>query len=161
MIQTCAVWKRRGGGRNIEPSGGDEAVKAALDQLIEAHHDAAAHITHGQSEGGEATRAEGAAGTLLQLEDVVYLKGIHRRVSQHLNLITYLRPDVATIRLKPNDARRYMISARPEDAFKSMQSLSLTLDPPAKELQVTRTTQLMGEEITLKFVEPRILMTRN
>lgn len=137
---------------------GDEAVKAALDQLIEAHHDAAAHITHGQSEGGEATRAEGAAGTLLQTEDVVFEGDSSKGVAASEPII-YLRPDVATIRLKPNDARRYMISARPEDAFKSMQSLSLTLDPPVKELQVTRTTQLMGEEITLKFVEPRILMT--
>src|SRR5438105_2665980 len=34
---------------------GDEAVKAALDQLIEAHHEAASHVAHGQTQVGEAT----------------------------------------------------------------------------------------------------------
>jgi hypothetical protein len=35
---------------------GDEAVKAALDQLIEAHHDAATHVYPGHFEPGDAAR---------------------------------------------------------------------------------------------------------
>src|SRR2546427_11588801 len=130
---------------------GDEAVKAALDQLIEAHHEAATHAAHGQSEGGEATRTVGG-GTLVQTEDVVVEGDSSTGVSASEPILC-LRPDVATIRLKPNDARRYMIASRPEIASKSLESLSLTVDPPVKELQVARTSQLTGEEITLKFVE--------
>lgn len=49
---------------------GDEAVKAALDQLIEAHHDAASHAAYGKTQGGEANLSEGTSGTLVQTEDV-------------------------------------------------------------------------------------------
>src|SRR6266550_3433658 len=35
---------------------GDEAVKAALDHLIEAHHEAAPHASHGHTEKGESSR---------------------------------------------------------------------------------------------------------
>src|SRR5438552_7220779 len=50
---------------------GDEAVKAALDQLIEAHHEAAPHASHGTTQGGEASRSEVGSGTLTQTEHVV------------------------------------------------------------------------------------------
>lgn len=132
---------------------GDEAVKAALDQLIEAHHEAASHPSHGHSEGGEATRAEGASGMLPQGQDVVVEADSSEGEAASEPTIN-LRPDVATIRLKPNDARRYVVSARPESAFKSLESMSLTVDPPIKEMQVTRTSQAASEEITLQFVEP-------
>ncbi len=65
-----------------------------------------------------------------------------------------LRPDVTTIRLKPNDARRYFVFANPESAWKTVESMAVTLDPPVKELQITRTTQIAGEEVTLQFVQP-------
>ncbi len=35
--------------------------------------------------------------------------------------------------------------------------MALTFDPPVKELQATRTSQLIGEEVTLKFAEPEDL----
>src|SRR5262249_37606385 len=69
-----------------------------------------------------------------------------------------LRPDVATIRLKPNDARRYIIHPTPEDLWTVRESMALTFDPPVKELQVTRISQLSGEEVTLQFVEPEGLI---
>src|SRR6267378_2953513 len=50
---------------------GDEAVKAALDQLIEAHHDAASHANHGHQETGESTREPGVTGGLVQTQQVV------------------------------------------------------------------------------------------
>lgn len=132
---------------------GDEAVKAALDQLIESHHDAASHAAHGKTQGGEANISEGMSGTVAQTEDVVVeaetsigLAGSEPTLS--------LRPDVTTIRLKPNDARRYLVFAKPEFAWKTLESMALTLDPPVKELQVTRTSQIAGEEITLQFAQP-------
>src|SRR5574341_419052 len=50
---------------------GDEAVKAALDQLIEAHHEASAHVTHGHKQVGEASREEAVAGGLVQTQEEI------------------------------------------------------------------------------------------
>jgi hypothetical protein len=132
---------------------GDEAVKAALDQLIDAHHDAAPHPSHGKSQGGEANRTEGTPGTLAQTENVVVETDAPVGVPATEPTLS-LRPDVTTIRLKPNDARRYVVFANPEESWKTLESMAVTLDPPVKEFQITRTSQIAGEEITLQFVQP-------
>jgi hypothetical protein len=129
---------------------GDEAVKAALDSLIESHHQAASHASHGQSEGGESTRQEGVEGSLVQTQDVVTAaeSGVHGSEP-----VLQLRPDVVTIRLKPNESRRLTIHTRPDSAWKDVEAMGITFDPPVKELQVARSAQLAGEELTLKFDE--------
>lgn len=132
---------------------GDEAVKAALDQLIEAHHDAAQHVGHGHTQAGDAARDEGAPGSLIQTRDVV-IEGDQSTGKPATEPVLNLRPDVATIRVKPNDDRRFTIYPKPEAAWKVLESMALTFDPPMKELQVTRVSQLAGEEVTLRFVEP-------
>src|SRR5437868_14123467 len=50
---------------------GDEAVKTALDQLIEAHHDTANRVKHGMNQPGQQTRMDGSVGPLEQLQSVV------------------------------------------------------------------------------------------
>ena len=132
---------------------GDEAVKAALDQLIEAHHEAAPHASHGTTQGGEASRSEVGSGTLTQTEHVV-VKTDTAVGAPATEPTLSLRPDVTTIRLKPNDARRYLIFANPEESWKTLESMAVTLDPPVKEFQITRTSQIAGEEVTLQFVQP-------
>lgn len=131
---------------------GDEAVKAALDQLIEAHHDAAAHTDHGHSQTGVETRQEGAAGALVQRQDIV-LTADPKVGVEGSEPVLIVRPDIATIRLKPNDARRIAVYSKPDAAWKLLETMVVTLDPPLKELQVTRTSQITGEEVELKFVE--------
>lgn len=131
---------------------GDEAVKAALDQLIESHHEAAAHAAHGHNEGGEASRSEGTEGTLSQTQEVV-IPGDASVGVPASDPVLNLRPDLATIRLKPNEPRRYLIHPTPDNFWKTLESLALTFDPPVKELQVTRVSQLSGEEVTLQFGE--------
>src|SRR6266545_7924718 len=132
---------------------GDEAVKAALDQLIEEHHDAASHAGHGHIQAGDASRKEGAAGSLIQTENVVIAAdaSVGTAASEP---VLQLRPDIATVRLKPNDVRRFTICSKPEPDWKALESMALTFGPPVKELQVTRTSQINGEEVALKFVEP-------
>lgn len=131
---------------------GDEAVKAALDQLIEAHHDAAARAAHGQTQGGEASRAEGSTGTLQQSQDVVVEADSSVGVAASEPTLN-MRPDVTALRLKPNEPKRCLIFAKPESAWKTMESMVITVDPPIKELQITRISQFGGEEVALKFVE--------
>ena len=135
---------------------GDEAVKAALDQLIEAHHDAASHPTHGHDQGGEESRDEGSSGSLEQAQSVVISSNLQIGIAAS-DPVLAIKPDISTIRLKPNEARRFLISPRPETAWKALETMALTFDPPVKELQVTRTSQLTGEEVALKFVEPEDL----
>lgn len=132
---------------------GDEAVKAALDQLIEAHHDEAMQIDHGHVQPGEASRQDGESGSLLQSQAVV-VEGDSSLGVLASDPVLQLRPDVATIRLKPNDARKWLIHTRPESSWQALESHSLTLDPPLKEMLVTRTSQALGEEVSLMFVQP-------
>jgi hypothetical protein len=132
---------------------GDEAVKAALDQLIEEHHDAALHIDHGRTQAGDASRKEGAPGSLVQAQDAVTVADPSAGPAGSEPVLT-VRPDLATLRLKPNDVRRFQIYPQPESAWKALESMTLTFDPPVKELQVTRTSQILGEEVALRFAEP-------
>jgi hypothetical protein len=132
---------------------GDEAVKAALDQLIEAHHEAASHFDHGHSQAGQVSRQDGVAGDLVQTQDVI-VEGDTSIGVAGSEPVLLMRPDIATIRLKPNEARRFLVHARPDGAWSKVETMALTFDPPVKELQVVRTTQLEGEEVTLNFVEP-------
>jgi hypothetical protein len=131
---------------------GDEAVKAALDQLIEAHHDLASHIHHGHTQPGEVTRDDETSGTLMQSQDVV-IEGDSSVGVLAAEPVLLVRPDVATIRLKPNERRRFVVYPRPESVWKAVASHVVTIDPPVKELQVTRTSQMSGEEVALTFVE--------
>jgi hypothetical protein len=132
---------------------GDEAVKAALDQLIEAHHDAGPHLDHGHAQPGDASRQDGASGSLLQSQSVV-IDGDSSLGVLASEPVLQLRPDVATIRLKPNETRNLVIHTRPESSWGALDSHALTLDPPLKEMLVTRTSQPLGEEVALKFVQP-------
>jgi len=131
---------------------GDEAVKAALDQLIQAHHDAAAHVGHGHSQAGDVSRDEASVGPLLQSTDAV-VPGDSSVGVPAFDPVLQMRPDVATIRLKPNEIRLLVILARPEDAWSGLEHFSVTFDPPVKELQVVRTSQISGEQVALMFAE--------
>ena len=130
---------------------GDEAVKAALDQLIEAHHEAASHISVGENQPG----GDQPSGPTSEdhTQEVVVQDQSNVGVSASAPILA-MRPELATIRLRPNDWRRFLIYPKPESAWKTLENMTITFDPPVKELQVTRTTQLVGEEVALKFVEP-------
>src|SRR5690348_10981200 len=82
---------------------GDEAVKAALDQLIESHHQAADHPSHGHSERGQSTRQEGIDGALRQTQDAITEDEVGKTGSEP---VLQISPEVASIRLKPNEPRR-------------------------------------------------------
>lgn len=132
---------------------GDEAVKSALDQLIEAHHDAAAHVDHGHTQPGDESRDEGSTGTLEQSTTVI-VEADPLTGTAGDDPVLAIRPDLSAIRLKPNEDRRVVIAAKPEPKWKNLQTLAVTFDPPVKELQAVRTSQLVGEELSLKFAEP-------
>jgi hypothetical protein len=132
---------------------GDEAVKAALDQLIESHHDTGTRTDPGQTQPGEEARRDGLGGPLVQSQSVV-LDGNASIGDPASDPVILLRPDIVTIRIKPNETRRCQIHSRPDEAWKTLDAMAVTFDPPVKEMIVTRTPQLFGDEIALKFAEP-------
>lgn len=132
---------------------GDEAVRSALDQLIEAHHDAAEHVRHGHIEAGQSSREDNPAGSLQQTSDVV-IEADRATGSPASGPVLQLRPDVLTVRLRPNEARSFLVATKPSDAWKDVETLAITFDPPVKELQVTRSARTDGEEVSLIFAVP-------
>jgi hypothetical protein len=131
---------------------GDEAVKAALDQLIESHHEASTHIGLGASQAGLSVGISRDGGVLINQPVVGESENPNEPSTAYP--ILKMNPDIATIRIKPDEERRFMLSPVPESSWKSVETLTVTVDPPIKELQISRTTQAIGEEVKLLFVEP-------
>lgn len=130
---------------------GDEVVKSALDQLIEAHHEAAERSDHGSAQPGKETRQAGTDGNLDQSQDVVVDASTGPAADEP---VLRMKPDVSTIRLKPSIERKFAIGARPTDAWKKVTALGVTFDPPVKELQVVRKAALDSTEVQLVFAPP-------
>jgi hypothetical protein len=132
---------------------GDEVVKAALDQLIQEHHDMASHVEHGHVQPGEASRQVGPDGKLLQSQDVV-VPGDSTLGASASGPFLAMRPDVATIRLKPKETRKVTFGSKPEADWGLVEKVGLTFDPPVKELRVAQTVQINGSDFELNFDEP-------
>src|ERR1035437_8416158 len=103
-------------------------------------------------EAGEPTRDESIPTGNLDQSKISVVEG--RTGEDASGPVLLLRPDVATVRLKPDESRRCLLLCRPESMWKELVSMVLTFHPPVKELQAIRTSQLLGEELSLKFEEP-------
>jgi hypothetical protein len=90
-------------------------------------------------------------GSLVQSQEVI-IEGSSGMLADQP--VLGLRPDIATLRLRPNEARKFLIYPKPEAAWNVLGNMALTLDPPINELQVVRTAQSVGEEVSLKFLAP-------
>jgi hypothetical protein len=66
----------------------------------------------------------------------------------------HLRPELGTIRLRPKEAKRLIVQSDPDAAWRLLENLTVTFDPPVKELQVVRSAQVAAEEVALTFAEP-------
>ena len=131
---------------------GDESVKAALDQLIDQHHDAATRTKQGAMQPGGENQLKSGSGVAKPTP--VVIEGDQSLGVSATDPVLQLRPDITTLRIKPNEARTWTILPRPEGAWQELETLAITFDPPVKEMLVTRTSQIIGEDLTLKFVEP-------
>lgn len=132
---------------------GDESVKAALDHLIDEHHDAASRTKQGPMQSGNEAQLQNGSGAVMRAQPVV-IEGDDGIGVAAADPVLLLRPDITTLRLKPNEARTWTIVPRPEGVWNRLETLAITFDPPIKEMIVTRTSQIVGEELTLHFVEP-------
>ena len=132
---------------------GDEVVKAALDQLIESHHEFGSSVVHGHRQGGTETRDEGIDGRLAQTQAVVTEAdaGIG---SPAEGPVLVMRPDMMTVRLKPNETRHVSFRSKPDEAWGKLERFTLAVMPPVKELQVKQETQINCATVDLTFDAP-------
>lgn len=129
---------------------GDEVVKAALDQLIESHHEFGNRSLHGHRQAGAESRDEVPGGRLEQTLDIVVEAGPEIGEPAGAPSLV-MRPDMSTIRLKPNEAYRVSFRANPDDQWSNVDRFALTLSPPIPELKIHHETQIDCATVDLKF----------
>jgi len=132
---------------------GDEAVKSQLDQLIEEHHDQATRIGEGHEEAGDESQQLATGGSILQPTSAV-VPGDSTVGPLACGPLLMMRPDVGTVRLRPDQTRRLVLCARPEHCWTSLEQLSVILDPPIKELRAAHTRRAGGADLDMTFEEP-------
>jgi hypothetical protein len=134
-----------------ELRGGDEAVKQALDQLIEAHHSQADHSSTGLDQPGAGSNAGTGAG-IARAQNVVvgprqdglatsgpYLKGV---------------PVGPTVRVQPSETSTIEISTNPADAWVDTSELHVKLTPEIDGLAIERARTDHAERLVFRFDEP-------
>ena len=128
-------------------------MKAALDQLIESHHEFGSGAVHGHRQDGTEARDEGTGGRLAQTQAVVTEAdaGIG---SPAEDPVLVMRPDMMTVRLKPNETRRVSFRSKPDEAWGKLERFTLAVMPPVKELQVKQETQINCATVDLTFDVP-------
>ena len=136
-----------------ELKSGDEAVKRALDKLIDEHHNVSKRITEGSSEAGEKTD-NGYYGTANTERDVVK-KGDSKIGTEGEEPLLTISPEGFTIRLKPNESRKLIIRSVPNYEWGNIEDLNITFDPPINEISIVKNTLIQSVSIDLTFVEPR------
>lgn len=135
-----------------ELKSGDEAVKKALDRLIEEHNNKAIRKTEGSLESGNISD-EDVGGSLDSSEKVV-VKEDPEEGEKGNEPVLILIPDSYTIRLRPDDTKQLTLTSQPLSDWRNFESLDLKVEPEIKELSVIQNTLSQGATIDLKYNEP-------
>lgn len=130
---------------------GDEAVKTALDELIDAHHNQGPNhpkgaFQEGKNEGNNAGKGE-------EFKEVILVDDDLKKENSSYPVLQ-MTPDQSSIRLKPNEPSRYKVYTNPEWSWKDLDDLKLSFSPPIPELKIKRKSQLGFEDVELEFIEP-------
>ncbi len=130
---------------------GDEVVKAALDQLIESHHDASPRTAHGHAQSGDSTREDSVGGSLPQTLHLV-VEGDQNTGQEAEGPALGLTPDLAVLRFKPGEHREVTFNLRPSNA--SLDKIQVTTNPLIPELSVSIDKSEFSATVGMEFVEP-------
>lgn len=129
---------------------GDAVVKAALDQLIDSHHEFGSAAIHGHTQSGAESRDEGIDGRLSQSQTVI--TEADSTVGQLAEgPVLVMSPETITIRLKPNDTRHISFHAKPAEDWEKLERFTVSVIPPVKELQVKHETHVNAANVDLNF----------
>lgn len=109
-----------------ELKSGDEAVKRALDKLIDEHHNMATRIVEGSSEVGEKLDTD-YYGTIKTKRDVV-MKGDSTMGTEGKEPLLIISPENFNIRLKPNESRKLILHSVPNYEWGNIEDLNIDFD---------------------------------
>ncbi len=132
---------------------GDEAVKSALDYLIQDHHDQASRTQSGSTQPGAELQGVPVAGDFPHEQGVI-VEDDSSRGSSGEGPVLAMFPDVMTIRLRPNQLRRLAFGCRPSEEWRHVDDFSVETDPLVKELAISRELHPTGASVDLRFDEP-------
>lgn len=131
---------------------GDEVVKAALDQLIDSHHDASSRAAHGHAQSGAAAREESVGGSLTQTVRLV-VEGDDTVGEAADGPILVLSPDLAVLRLKPGEQRELALELQPAGG-EPLEKIQVTTNPPIPELSISLQKGEQAATFSMCFDEP-------
>jgi hypothetical protein len=135
-----------------ELKSGDEAVKKALDKLIEEHNSKVARKTQGTLESGN--QSEKNIGDSLELSNEVVVQENPEEGDKGNEPVLIVNPEMHTIRLRPNETKRLTLTSQPISEWQNYESLDLKFESTIKELSIIQNTLSRGVTIDFIFDEP-------
>lgn len=137
-----------------ELEAGDEAVKEALDQLIEAHHDSAVSTDAGDDEPGEhgSQSSAKAFGKDKRQDVIVETLDVHQPLASEPVLL--FEPAANSIRLTREKSRSVVITCRPIEEWQNREALTWRVEPPIDGLRVEQGESDRGTTLGISFAEP-------
>lgn len=130
---------------------GDEAVKHALDQLIEAHHADAERVQPGQDQPGPGSARGTGFGP-----NKTHLVVMEPHMPGSPTSGPYLvgNPSSQVVRLHPSEPATLTITTEPPDAWKDVGALHVELTPSVDGLKVEANLDQTRGKAVLSFEEP-------
>lgn len=134
-----------------ELEAGDDAVKSALDQLIETHHSMADHVSEGQEQAGVISGGSVTFGKDRK-DDVV----VGPQATGTPTTGPYLVASVRTpsLRLHPNESTTLTISTEPAAAWADVRKLHIELSRQIEGLVLEPQEEVGLARIRMQFTEP-------
>lgn len=114
---------------------GDEVVRQALDELIDAHHEHGDHTVHGSLQPGSDTRNEYMPGGLKQTITTV-LESDNRDWTEVQPPILAVLPDTMAIRLHPGEDKTVYFVSKPSDFMSKLDRFVVTANPSVQNLHI-------------------------
>jgi len=131
-----------------ELQAGDEKVRQALDQLIEAHHDRGLRVIEGSGMPGESQEDGDPGLRIIKKGNVVMLLRTPKGEEAGLPALVS-RP--AAIQLVPNEAKQIIVTSKPAEAWPAL--ATLIVDQTISDLQVTQERSADRVRLKLEFQE--------
>jgi hypothetical protein len=131
---------------------GDEKVREALDQLIEAHHEHGWNFAEGTGTSGE-HRGDDLGSNTVTKDGVVSLLPLDKGQAADYPVLLS-QPTSSSIRLRPNEAREVNITALPSHHWQTLAQFTASGDSTVKELSVQLEKLPDEGKLTLCFKEP-------
>lgn len=131
---------------------GDDVVRKALDDLIDAHHDAGDHSVHGNLQAGRDSRHDHLAGELKQTSHTV-VEDIDEELAASEPPVLVIVPETVTVRLHPDEKKTVRFAPKPANFMTQLESFAVSVDSPVNGLRIAQETLNDSVSVELTFSE--------